>query len=130
MCYRMILTGIFKADVCKDGRINAYQKNTLFQTFRRQTRAQCKGKCAAKERRRAESSQKIPMRTRALSRNAFAGQLIKSRDLGQNTVETCNSKNSTVPKFFSYHGGQFCNMEKRKLYPPCEASDETGCFDD
>jgi hypothetical protein len=123
-------SGKFEVNICKDGRLDAYGKNKLFQSFGRQPRAQCKGNRAAKERRRLDLSQKFSEANKSAIQKRFTGQLIKSRDSGQSAVETCNSRNSIGPNFYSYHEGQLCDMERRKLYPRCEASDETECFDE
>jgi hypothetical protein len=85
---------------------------------------------STKERRLLEFSKKISDASKSTIQKCFAGQLIKSQTPWQSAVETCNSKNSIGPSFYSYHEEKFCDMEKRKLYPLCVASEETECFDE
>jgi hypothetical protein len=59
----------------------------------------------------------------------FEGVLVKSHDVTQSAVEVCQSTGSVGPDFFSEHEQMFCDMTTRELYPACNATVQTECFD-
>lgn len=122
--------GNFEESICRDKRLDAYSKTKLYQSFGRSPRQPCKPKRSLRHDIRRSSSRGFVSPTNSSFQKRFAGQLVKSRDRGQSAVETCNSKNSIGPNFFSYHEGQFCDMATRRLYPRCEVENSTECFDE
>jgi hypothetical protein len=122
--------GRFEEFICRETRLDGYEKNMLFRSFGQNPRAMCNRKRANKERHQSNSARMLSTAIESDIQKRFIGQLIKSRDRGQSAIETCNSKNSLGPNFYSYHEGKFCDMSSRKLYSRCEAPEETGCFDE
>ncbi|KAH3975837.1 hypothetical protein HBH51_083840 [Parastagonospora nodorum] len=121
---------VFAEEICNNKRLKGVERVRLWQAFDRPPRSMCTKKRSAEVRHRQISLEKTPRANRAAFQKRFAGQLVKSRDLGQSAVGTCNSRNSVGPNFFSYHEGKFCDMEKHKLYPQCEGHAHTECFDE
>lgn len=70
----------------------------------------------------------LNVRTRALQAR-FAGQLVKSYDVGQSARGLCGSMGSVGPNFYSDHEKSFCDMSRKRLFPLCETEDATECFD-
>jgi hypothetical protein len=122
--------GVFQEDLCKDDRLTFNEQRDLFSSFGTTWVTQCYGDVGVRKRSQIQSPQRRSGVDAGAIQKRFAGQLIKSRDLGQSAVEVCTSKSSIGPNFYSYLEGQFCDMEKRRLYRRCDASDETECFDE
>jgi hypothetical protein len=126
--------GVFEEDPCNDSRLTLTEASQLMKSFKRQCPRGSKwfpnaGKRLTKERRRLATRQEQPAVDVHKIQSRFAGKLVKSRDLRQSASELCNSKGSIGPNFYSHHEEKFCDMQKRKLYPRCEAQGDVECFD-